>query len=132
MARHKTDLKQELEERLRFEKLLTDISARFVNLPAKQIDGAIEDAQRSICECLGVDLSSLWQWTNAIPRILTLTHLHGPPPPMGPVRPDEIDAQEAFPWICSKMLNGETLVISTEKLPPEAKQDQVSRRGLWS
>ena len=59
MARHKTDLKQELEERLRFEKLLTDISARFVNLPAKQIDGAIEDAQRSIFECLGVDLSSL-------------------------------------------------------------------------
>jgi len=46
-------MKQELGERLRFEKLLTDISARFINLPAKQIDDAIENAQRSICECLG-------------------------------------------------------------------------------
>lgn len=130
MTRHKTDMKQELEERLRFEKLLTDISARFINLPAKQIDGAIEDAQRSICECLGVDLSSLWQWTDENPRTLTLTHLYSPPPPIGPVRPDGIDAQEALPWICSKVLNGETLVISTEKLPPEAKQDQITRRGF--
>ena len=31
-----------LEDRLRFETLLTDISARFVNLPADQIDGEID------------------------------------------------------------------------------------------
>jgi len=130
MARHKTDMKQELEERLRFEKLLTEISARFVNLPAKQIDDAIEDAQRSICECLGMDLSSLRQWPDERPSIQTLTHLHRPPPPLGPIRPNGIDAQDAFPWVCHKMLNGETLVISTETLPPEAEQDKVSRRGF--
>jgi hypothetical protein len=39
------------EERLRFETLLSDISARFINLPASQVDTAIEDAQRKACEC---------------------------------------------------------------------------------
>ena len=37
-----TDLRRELEDRLGFETLLTDISTRFINLPAEQIDGAIE------------------------------------------------------------------------------------------
>jgi len=113
-----------------FEALLTEISARFVNLPVEQIDGTIEDAQREICECLGVDLSALWQWTDTKPRILTLTHLFSPPPPLGPERPDGINAEEAFPWVCSKALKGETLVISTESMPSEAAQDQASRRGF--
>jgi hypothetical protein len=38
----------ELEERLRFETLLAETSARLVNLPADQIDGEIEGAQRRI------------------------------------------------------------------------------------
>ena len=42
MTRAEADLLTELEERLRFETLLTDISARFVNLPADQIDGEIK------------------------------------------------------------------------------------------
>ena len=41
-------LRTELEERLKFETLLAEISAHFVNLPADQIDGEIEDAQRRI------------------------------------------------------------------------------------
>ena len=61
MTHSQADMLKELEERLRFETLLADISARFVNLPADQIDGEIEKAQRSVCECLGLDLSSLWQ-----------------------------------------------------------------------
>ncbi len=51
----------ELEERLRFETLLAETSSRFVNLPADQIDGEIEDAQRRICEFLTLDRSALGQ-----------------------------------------------------------------------
>jgi hypothetical protein len=110
------DTRHELEERLRFETLLIEISARFVNLPTDQIDGEIEDAQRRICECLGLDLSALWQWSGERPRYLTVTHLHSPPE--GPSRPEGIDAQEAFPWVLQKMLRGETLAYSTEDMPP--------------
>ena len=49
----------ELEERLRFETLLAELSAHFVNLPADRMDSEIEDAQRRICEFLNLDRSSL-------------------------------------------------------------------------
>ncbi len=121
-----TELRHVLEERLRFEALLVEISARFVNLPTDQIDGEIEDAQRRICECLGLDLSALWQWSDERPRFMTVTHFHRPPE--GPSRPEGIDGQESFPWVYQKMLHGETLAYSTEDMPPEASRDQESRR----
>jgi formate hydrogenlyase transcriptional activator len=120
------DVRHKLEERLQFETLLTEISAHFVNLPTDQIDDHIKDAQRRICECLGLDLSSLWQWSDEKPRFLTVTHLHSPPD--GPLRPDRIDAQESFPWQLQKLMSGKTLVFSTEDLPPEAARDYESRR----
>ena len=113
-------------ESLSFEKLLVDISARFVNLPPDRIDAEIEDAQQRICECLGVDLSALWQWSDEALNILTLTHLHAPPE--GPDRPEGIDAKEAFPWVLEKMLRGEELILFTESMPPEAARDQEMRR----
>ncbi len=120
------ELRHVLEERLRFEALLVEISACFVNLPTDQINGEIEDAQRRICECLGLDLSALWQWSDEKPRFMTVTHLHSPPE--GPSRPDGIDGKEAFPWVLQKLLRGETLTYSTEDMPPEAARDQESRR----
>ncbi|WP_373499777.1 sigma 54-interacting transcriptional regulator [Desulfococcus sp.] len=125
MAQSETDLRQELEARLQFETLLSEISTRFINLPAEEIDGEIEDAQRRICECLGLDLSALWQWSAETPPLLALTHLHSPPE--GPTRPDRIDAQEVFPWQFQRMLRGETLAISSQDLPPEAARDQETR-----
>ena len=115
-----------LQGRRRFESLLIDISARFVNIPADRIDSEIEDAQRRVCDCLGLDLSALWQWSVDTPQYMTLTHLHSPPE--GPSRPERIDAQEAFPWQFQKMLRGETLAFSTENMPPEAARDQEARR----
>jgi formate hydrogenlyase transcriptional activator len=119
------DLRRKQEELLRLETLLVEISARFVNLPTGQIDSEIEDAQRRICECLGLDLSELWQKSNEKPHFMTLTHIHSLPE--GP-RPKGIDAQETFPWVFQKILHGETLAYSTEDMPPEAARDQESRR----
>ncbi len=114
-----------LEERLRFETLLAEISAHFVNLPADRIDDEIEQAQRRICECLGLEMSILWQWTDDTPRFLTITHFHSPPG--GTPRPHRMDAKEAVPWILEKMLCGELLTISTDDLPPEAARDRETR-----
>ena len=121
-----TDIGHNLEEQLRFETLLSEISARYINLPVDQIDVGIEDDQRRICEYLGLDLSALWQWSDDSPRFMTLTHLYSLPE--GPSRPEGIDAQESFPWVLKKVLSSETLVLSTEDMPPEAAIDQESRR----
>ena len=44
MTQSEAELRSTLEERLRFEALLVDLSTGFVALPADQVDGAIEDA----------------------------------------------------------------------------------------
>jgi len=71
----------ELEERLRFETLLAELSAHFVNLPADRMDSEIEDAQRRICEFLDLDRSALFQVPEREPGVLLLTHIHRVPVP---------------------------------------------------
>ncbi|MGA6926453.1 MAG: sigma 54-interacting transcriptional regulator [Desulfosarcina sp.] len=121
-------LPHQLQERLRFETLLTNISARFVNLPADRIDAEIEDAQRLICECLTLDLSSLWQWSDSAPHSLILTHLHSPPQPYGPARPEHLDGQDAFPWHVEQLMKGKVVAHTINDLPPEAARDIESYR----
>src|SRR5215211_6314404 len=42
-----------------FEQMLADLSARFINLPAAEVDNAINNALRRIAEMLGCDRSQL-------------------------------------------------------------------------
>lgn len=115
----------ELKEKLRFEELIAELSSRFVNMPSDEVDGAIEDVQRRVCQTLGVDLSVLWLWSDIRPSQLTVTHVHIPPD--GPERPGHMDAKQAFPWIYERVMAGQTLVITTRTMPPEASVDQQTR-----
>jgi GAF domain-containing protein len=115
----KLDFHNELEERLRFETLLTDISARFVNLPADHVDREIEDAQRAICECLGIDHSSLWQVASEDVDQLLLAHLYRAPDL--PTPPQRMSGSEYFPWSQNKLQGKEIVSVpDTAKPPPEA------------
>jgi PAS domain S-box-containing protein len=114
-----------LEERLQFEMLLADISARFVNLPSDQINGAIEDAQRSVCEYLGLDLCALWQWSAEATGLLTMTHIYRSQD--GPQLPEQMDAKEYFPWSREQVNAGKIIAVSSmAELPPEAARDVES------
>lgn len=108
-----------------FEKLLLSLSSQFISLPFEQIDGAIEETQRQMCEALGFDLSALWQWSDKDRSTMTLTHLFSPPG--GPQRPAEIDGAKTFPWALQKMQSGETLAYSTDQLTETAALDKDSR-----
>ena len=61
MNRPPPDLHAELEERLRFEMLLTELSARFVNVTAESIDDEIVSAQGQIVQAFDLDRSVLGQ-----------------------------------------------------------------------
>lgn len=115
--------RDEFEARLRFETLIADLSSKFINLPAADLDREIEDAQRRVCQCLGLDLSSLWQWSAGSPGFLALTHLYRAL--AGPPTPEPMDAREHFPWFLQQLLAGKaTAVSSLEELPPEAARDR--------
>jgi PAS domain S-box-containing protein len=108
----------DLQERLRFETLLADLSSKFVNLPPAELDREIEDAQRRVCECLDLDLSALWQWSVEDPNDLRMTHLYRPLG--GPPVPETMDAQEFFPWCLQEVLAGRTIALSSLDEAPEA------------
>ena len=120
--------------RLEFETLIADLSSRFINLPSGEVGRAIEEAQRSVCEALGVDLSALWEGTAAAEGPLTLTHFYssqeGLLPPMR-----GMSAQEHFPWLQRQMLAGRIIAVSSlDDLPKAAAfdRDNLRRFGVKS
>ena len=48
-------------EQLKFEVMLGELLTTFINVPASQLDAHILEAQKRICETLGLDRSSLAQ-----------------------------------------------------------------------
>jgi hypothetical protein len=48
----------DFDERLRFEMLLTELSARFVSATPETIDAEIVNAQKQIVQALGLDRST--------------------------------------------------------------------------
>src|SRR3954454_889816 len=55
------DLREQLEERIRFERLLADLSADFVNVPADLVDAQIERALERLVDFLGVERGGFGQ-----------------------------------------------------------------------
>jgi len=131
MAPADDSLRAALEDRLRFETLIADLSAQFVNLDSDLIDGAIQDAQRRIVEALDLDRSSLFQFSEDGTE-LVFTHYWsqpGFPPPLFTTNPTE-----RFPWATARILKGETLCFSSvTELPPDTPdRENMVRAGTKS
>jgi len=114
---------KESEKRLSFETLLADLSARFINMPVDRVDSEIQEAQRRVCECLGLDFSALWQFSMGTPHTLKLTHFYrglgGPPPP------EPMNANEYFPWALKQIEAGRIINLpSLEDYPADAARDK--------
>jgi formate hydrogenlyase transcriptional activator len=88
MAETLDSLRAALEDRLRFETIIADLSARFVNLDSDLIDGANQDAQRRVVEALDLDRSSLFQFSDDARMVFS--HYWAPPgfEPAGAGSPD--------------------------------------------
>jgi len=120
-------IRLEIEEHLRFERLISDLSARFISLSPDHIDGEIQGGQRHICELLDLDRSALFQLSEREPQVMELTHLHQPEG--GPFVPERLNATDLFPWTVQKVLSGETVIIEkTSDLPSEAALDRENYR----
>ena len=124
-----TDPHAELEERLRFETLIADLSSRFVNLPAGEVDREIMDAQRRLCEFLGLDMSALWQWSDEAPGFFTLTHFYSAQE--GPQPPRRVEARGFSLDRYSKCsLAASWPLLRWKSLPAEAARDREAARQL--
>ncbi len=117
----------DVEERLRFEGLVAELLVGFVNIPPDKVDGAIVDAQRRICEALGLDRSTLSKHL-ADSREIELTHSWARPE----FTPNPlIPAGRIFPWMFQQLLSGRTVQFaSVEDLPAEASVDKETLRRM--
>jgi two-component system sensor kinase FixL len=118
----KSSAEEQLERRLMFETLLSEISTGLINLPAEKIDNVIQDTQRRVCELLDLDFSALWQLSLEEPRFLYQSHVHRPSG--GPHLPKKMGAEENYPWVLEQLKSGNIVAISTEEAPKEAARDQ--------
>ncbi len=118
----------DLEARLRFETLIADLSSKFVNLPAGEVDREIMDAERRICEALDLDISAIWQWSAGPPGRFTLTHYYSAQDGRLPsIQLSESD----FPWFRQLMIEGRIVPISSlDEMPAEAALDRENARRL--
>ena len=118
--------------RLAFEKLLAELSSRFIDLVPEAVDREIEDAMARVCGPIGIDYCVLWQWSNLTPGVLTPTHIYHSHEEL---RAAERPRQVQFPWVESELRAGRTVVLPTvEAFPAEAALDRGNaiRLGIRS
>jgi len=117
---------QALIEQLKFEKLLAELSATLINLPASQVHSRIEEAQRCICEVLELDHSTLAMVSPERDKFVI----------------EHVWAREGFeltvpifsrdlPWIVQTVLAGQRVSFKhVDDLPKEAARDKETLRLL--
>ena len=111
-----------LRQRVRFERLVTELSAGFINVPTAAFDRTILRALRHIVEGLGVNRCTLTQYFPESGEFI-FTHcwvVDGLPP-----TPKAL-ANAGWPWTVARMRRGESVVFSRlDDLPPEAAVDKI-------
>jgi transcriptional regulator with GAF, ATPase, and Fis domain len=104
---------------LRFEALVIDLAANFINIDPERVDGAIEDCLRRIVQALGLDRSTMFQ---AEGEDLVATHSWAIPG-LEPF-PNRMGRTE-LPWAFVQLMQGNELKFSRlDDLPPEASIDK--------
>ena len=117
---------ERLDQRLEFETLLCDISFRFISLRADELDDAIEDAMRRVCEFLDIDFAVLWQWSGSALAVIAPTHIYHVGADLPAPEPLH---QDLFPWYRQQMLAGLMVAVSSlDELPVEAAVDRENSR----
>ena len=122
MSTFSAGLQAELEDRLRFETLLAELSARFVNLPPERVDQEIEDALCCLVEALQADRSGLGRLTEGGGDFVVTHAFAVPGVEKFPLVPSL--ATEA-PLLSRTLLSGQPFVIARlADLPTEGEKER--------
>ncbi len=112
-----------LADRLQFETLLAELSAKFINLPTNQVDQEIEQSLQRLAEFLGIDQGRIWRLS---PDRKTFFPSHSWAA-AGVERSPLMTLNQEFPWSLQKLLQGHPIAFSSPaELPQEAKADRQS------
>jgi C4-dicarboxylate-specific signal transduction histidine kinase len=110
-----------LEDRLRFETLLAELSAKLIHVESGGIDAALESALRRVIDFLGMDRGNLDEYMDEAPGIRVSC-----------ARPGIVElpstlAVDQFPWTADTLRRGGVVRFRrTTELPENASTDRAS------
>ena len=119
--RRRAELAQ--EQRLRFEQVLADLSATFVNATPERFDEGVDSSLRTLVDFFGNDRSTLFWFTDDKTRVM-VTHVYAVPGcepfPLGPL------ADDRLPWFIGQFRSGKSVFMRClpDDLPPEAEKER--------
>ena len=122
--------RQKLEGRLRFESLISDLSAGFLNISPREVEGEINKCLRRIAEFFDVDRCSLGLFSEDGTQLVRAFEYH-----LEGVEPKPVSlTNDQKPWYLAQITQGNLVVINRlEDLPAEAEEDWrlCFALGLW-
>jgi transcriptional regulator with GAF, ATPase, and Fis domain len=116
--------RRELEERIRFEELLCDLSATFVNLPADAVDKEIEQGLELVMKFLGADRGILLQFSGD-EKTLNVTHSYMAPG-VKPLSYSSVGPKEHLFWYEQTLQHGE--IVALQNLPDDLPREAIAER----
>ena len=102
----------DLKDQLKLQKLISEISAKFVNLPASKVDSEIENGLKIILEYMGIDRCTIGEFSEDR-KALYVTHSYSKPGSEPAVKGQ---LQKFFPWYGERLLLGEDVDRKTWRL----------------
>ena len=109
-----------LEERLRFETLLSELSAKLIHIEAGGLDAALEAALRQMVTFLGADRGNLDEYRDGAPGVRVAWAAPGVE------TLPSILAADQLVWTADRLRRGAVVRFSrTDELPPQAAMDRA-------
>jgi PAS domain S-box-containing protein len=124
---------QELEAEVRFERLISELSNHFIDLPADRVDAGIDQGLTRLANYLAVDRVSIFEFT-IDKKEFVLTHSGSSTRDTSAPTPQRY-ATDKLPWYTRKVLNNEPIVFtSMDQLPEDTEKDKafLRSRGVQS
>jgi PAS domain S-box-containing protein len=114
---------QRLEERLRFEQLVSELSGTFINLAPEKVEARIIEALGQVASLLRFDIGALSVFTGrgTEGRVAYIWRAKGVPE-----IPSDLTDKD-FPWSARELFAGRDVCLpSLDGLPPEARTDRAT------
>ena len=125
---------RELEQRVKFTNLISELSMEIYNLSPDEIDEGINKALKKIGEFAGVDRSYIFLYRDN-ETLMDNTHEWCAPGIESEIENLQGLKVEMFPWLTSKHWKGDIVnVPRVSDMPPEAKyeREELEREGIKS
>jgi PAS domain S-box-containing protein len=118
-AMERRQIRLQIEERLRFEGLISNLSASFVNLPLDEVESHVNKGIRSIAEFFDADQCSIGSSDDRAQLGFTFEYR------LAETEPGlEFLSKEQRSWYMEQLIRGKPVVMNrVEDLPPEAEKE---------